>query len=351
MIDKLMFKRLVGIILILIIIISVTNVIIDPYFHYHKPLDFLSYPIEYERYQNDGIVKHFDYDAIITGTSMAENFKTSELDRLFGVNSIKVPESGATYKEINNLLEKSLISNNRIKLIIRGLDTSRFFDQKDEMRYEEESYPNYLYNDSLLDDYQYILNKSTLFSSLSVIANTVVGNETTSFDEYSNWMKEYELGEENVNYQRSEKVNNISALSVADKERIKDNIRQNVTDLVIKNPNTDFYLFFTPYSICYFDNLFLNGKLNRHLDAEKVVIEELIKYDNVHLFSFFNDTEIITNLDNYIDIIHYGEDINSYILNCMKNGTNIITNNNYLEYCQKEKNFYLNFDYDSYFNK
>ena len=59
------------------------NGIVDPYFHYHKPLAGLEYAIYDERYQNDGIVKHFDYDAILTGTSMTENFKTSEFDALF----------------------------------------------------------------------------------------------------------------------------------------------------------------------------------------------------------------------------------------------------------------------------
>ena len=58
---------------------SVT-IYIDPYFHYHAPLQGLEYPISNERYQNDGIIRHFPYNAIITGTSMTENFKASELD-------------------------------------------------------------------------------------------------------------------------------------------------------------------------------------------------------------------------------------------------------------------------------
>ena len=64
--------------------------IFDPYFHYHKPFSFISYRLYDERYINDGISRHFDYDAIITGTSMAQNFKTSEVDALFGVESVKV---------------------------------------------------------------------------------------------------------------------------------------------------------------------------------------------------------------------------------------------------------------------
>ena len=65
---------------------------IDPFFHFHKPYtDVYYYNLNNQRSQNDGICKHFDYDALITGTSLTENFKTSEFDKIFGVNSVKVP--------------------------------------------------------------------------------------------------------------------------------------------------------------------------------------------------------------------------------------------------------------------
>ena len=35
-------------------VIAVITIIIDPFFHYHKPLESLEYPMLYERYQNDG---------------------------------------------------------------------------------------------------------------------------------------------------------------------------------------------------------------------------------------------------------------------------------------------------------
>ena len=71
----------------------------DPFFHYHAPLGRFAYPINNQRYQNDGITRHFSYDSIITGTSMTENFKKSEADEIFGADFIKVPFSGGSYKE------------------------------------------------------------------------------------------------------------------------------------------------------------------------------------------------------------------------------------------------------------
>lgn len=92
-------KWLYGILIssfIAFLFIGIFNIIIDPYFHYHKPVKSLQYELKLsnQRYQNDGIVKNFEYDAIITGSSMTENFRTSELNDLFCVNSIKVPYGG-----------------------------------------------------------------------------------------------------------------------------------------------------------------------------------------------------------------------------------------------------------------
>ena len=69
--------------LILLIIIGGVVAYIDPFFHYHKPNSTFYYTLDNARSQNDGILKHFDYDAVITGSSITENFKTSEFDLLF----------------------------------------------------------------------------------------------------------------------------------------------------------------------------------------------------------------------------------------------------------------------------
>ncbi|MEH2957501.1 hypothetical protein [Candidatus Merdisoma sp. JLR.KK006] len=109
-----------GSVFLLLTVLGTVTVVVDPYFHYHAPLDSLEYPIQDERYQNDGIVKHFEYDAIITGSSMVQNFKTTEFGGLFHINAIKIPFSGGSYKEINENLERAVEANPDIQLVIRG---------------------------------------------------------------------------------------------------------------------------------------------------------------------------------------------------------------------------------------
>ena len=145
---------------------------VDPYFHYHKPdVDNYFYSLDNERSQNNGISKHFDYDAIITGTSMVANFKTSEFDEVFKVNSVKIPYSGGSYKEINDNLKVALENNPNLKTIIRGLDYEIILAPKDQMRDDLGIYPEYLYDNNPLNDVKYIFNRDVLFGRVYIMGS------------------------------------------------------------------------------------------------------------------------------------------------------------------------------------
>lgn len=339
-----------GLSLTVILLFGILAVIIDPFFHYHGPLNFMHYRIADERYQNDGIAKHWTYNAMITGTSMTENFKTSEFDEIFGVNSIKVGFPGGTYRELNQIILTGLRNNPSLETIVSSVDQANFLDTKDEMGYD--SYPTYLYDDELFNDIQYLSNKLTMEYVFTDILYTLRGTPTTSFDDYGRWQESFNFGKESVDYfyqRRSEKAKILTNLSIEDKEIIKSNISQNFLSTAKNYSDIDFYLFFPPYSIYYFDSLNQDGELEMHLDAEKYVIELLLGCDNIHLFSFFTDSDLITNLDNYRDMVHYSADINSQILVWMKEGEYALTLENYEEYCADEREFLLSYDYDSLF--
>ncbi|MCI8416050.1 MAG: hypothetical protein HFI33_00895 [Lachnospiraceae bacterium] len=328
------------------------TIVVDPYFHYHIPLGFLEYPIDNERYQNDGILKHFQYDAVITGSSMTQNFKTSEFDKIFGVNSVKVSFSGASYKEINENLERAVLANSEIKIILRGLDYHALLFDKDKMRYELDFYPIYLYDNILCNDVKYIFNKTVLLDdTYGVIEYSKLGKRTTTFDEYGNWMEGRKFGKEALDelYERPEKEDMLE-MKKEDEESLRENLRQNVIQLAEQNPQIEFYLFFTPYSIYYWDQINQEGMLKKQLEAEKLAIEILLEYDNIHLFSFFDEFKMICDLDNYKDTLHYSENINTQILLWMRDGEHLLTKENYQEYCNREYEFYGNYDYNALFS-
>lgn len=320
------------------------TIVIDPYFHYHKPLESLEYRIYNERYQNDGIVKHFDYDALITGTSMIQNFKTSEMDALFGTHSIKIPFSGAAYKEVSENIERAISANSNLKTVVWGLDYNRFYGDFNATRYE--SYPTYLYDDNPFNDVNYFFNKSVAISDTfkNVIEFTNEGGHTTTFDEYNNWNGAHVFGKEAILSQISRPN---KTQDVAYSKLNPQNIEQNVLTLVKAHPEIDFYLFWTPYSIISFDIENQRGELKNILKWEKEAIELMYPYKNLHLYSFFDEFDMITDLDNYKDILHYSEDVNSYILESMAKKDHEVTADNYEAYCQNIWDFYTQYDYDS----
>ena len=320
---------------------------VDPYFHYHMPnTDNYYYALDNQRSQNDGIIKHFEYNALITGTSMTENFLTSELDEIFGVNSIKVSYSGGSYKEMNDSLKNAFKYNPDLKLIVRGLDTNKFFDTADEMRNDLGSYPTYLYDENPFNDVNYLFNKDVIF--YRVYAMEEGSNEgITSFDDYSRWQDDYTYGINTVAPDRVsfDGVGEPVHLTDEKKESIRESITQNVTALADEYPEVDFYYFMTPYSILSYKDSVGDGTIYCQVEAEQYIIELILEHENIKLFSFNGVEEYVTDLNNYKDLNHYAQWINSYMLRCMYEGKYRLTKDNYEEYLEKELSLFTGYDY------
>ena len=335
-------------------LIAAVVIYVDPFFHFHGTLPQFQYLISQERYQNDGILRHFDYDAIITGSSMTECFKTSEFDELFGTHSVKVPLSGGSYREIGDVVRAAEKHNDHVKLVLRCLDYLRILDNKDSGMYADYLYPTYLYDDNVFNDVNYVFNKDVLITNVTdVFVQTLSGKKTTTFDEYSNWTARFTFGKETLDSKYSPSSifspGYYAVMTVEDYHNILENVTLNVTDIADANPDTEFLLFFPPYSIYYFDELYRKQILDRHFVAEKYVIELLLEHENIHLYSFFLKDDVICNLDNYQDNTHYHESINSEILRWIKAGDGELTKENYEAYCEAEQAFFLNYDYDALF--
>lgn len=331
---------------------------IDPFFHYHKPdTENYFYTLDNERSQNDGIMKHFDYQGLITGTSMTENFKASQAGELFGCEFIKVPFFGATFREINDNLKTAVSSNENLKIVIRGLDQYMFCYDKDEIRGDMGKHPTYLYNDSLFDDTNYVFNRDVLFKRVYPMMRATGEPDfqagITSFDDYENWMGAgWGFGYNAVypdGMQPMEQKEQMP-LSAEDREKATGNIRQNITALPKENPQIDFYYFLTPYSAAWWRILYYDGLLERHLEVERLAIEEMLQCPNIHIFSFDCFTDITGNLDNYRDVNHYSESINALILQYMHDGTGELTKDNYEAYLTQLEELYMNYDYDALAN-
>lgn len=173
-----------------------------------------------------------------------------------------------------------------------------------------------------------------------------LGPGITSFDEYVAWQNSCTFGIDAVcpdGITLNESVKESISLSEEEKNIIQENIHVNVTSLAKEYPNVTFYYFFTPYSVLWW----ADRSVNRQIEAEQYVIELLLEYDNIKLYSFNNRTDITTDLNHYKDALHYATWINSLMLKWMHDGEYLLTKENYMDYLEEERAFYTEFDYES----
>jgi len=312
-------------------VLGALTVIADPYFHYHAPVKGLAYELSdtRQRYINDGISKHFEYDALLTGTSMMENSRTSTFEELFGVTAVKVPYEGSSMKETDQNLRRAIAANPRLKMVFRSIDYFIIILEKDEQLYPEELYPNYLYDANPFNDVSYIFNKTVLLeNTLPTLSRTLQGKKMTSFDDYS-LMPAEQFGIEAPAF-AAPAPEGVYA-SAEQLEKTAGNILQNVRQTIQDNPQIDFYMVLSPYSVVYWNRMRAMGTVDDHLDVEQKAAELLVGLENVHLFSFYDCPEIIGNLDFYMDECHYNADVLDIIFEYMAKGEHRLTEENYVE--------------------
>ena len=336
-------RTIVGILGIMIFVVLL-QIIVDPYFHYHKPIT--KYRLNDERYINDGIARHFDYDAIITGNSLCQNFSTSQYDELFGTNCVKLPYSGAGYKEIWESLGRALEYNDGVKEVLVCMDLQDLDREADWERYEGN--PTYLYDDNVFNDIKYIFNKDAIYrGALYNLIWTVTGHESTSMDEYSSW--ERETGPEVACASLQIIPNDVDPdgwnYDDEDEERVRNNVYSNIIPVIEKYPQVEFKIVVPPSSVARWAEYCLNNQVEYRIDGLEYALGELILLPNAEIYAFDDAYDVTTNLDLYSDTIHYNASINEWMLKSVYNGGHYLDNTLFLEYFDGIRKFYLEYDY------
>lgn len=323
------------------------TVVIDPFFHYHAPVKEFPYQIDNQLSQNPGMAKHMEYDSVMLGSSMTVNFESDWFLEDMNLNLLKLCYNGAYPKDIRNIMSQIDEKGEAPKRVFLGVDLASYSGETEETKYPV---PEYLYNDSLPDDVNYLYNKGVL---LDYILKPVVENEPTNLSSvYASeqvlkdcYSREYVLS----HYQVPEK-NDAYFPEDMFIEGLENNLRANILPIIEEHPETDFTLFFPPYSILYWYEYVQNNQMDAVMYEYGYFMEKLLVYENVELFFFPAEKEIVTNLDLYADTGHYKQEINRYMTKCFADGTNRITAENYKEKLSEMKKLIDTYDYEALFS-
>lgn len=343
------YKRYIRILLILFILIMFTSAaliaVIDPFFHYHKPLKGIHYVIDNQLTQNLGIAKNFDYDSVILGSSMTINFDSDLFGEVMGLNTVKLSYNGAYPKDIDNIMQLVIQSKNALSHIFLGID---IFTYKAPYGITAYGIPDYLYDDSYLNDIFYLLNKDVL---LDYILVPQIQREDTPLNEaYWNWPYMIYSAEWVIANYEQPTVFADSLPADSYQDNIAENLRTCIIPYIEVMPDTEFVVFFPPYSILYWYTRYADGSLEAELAGEKQIIEELLAYPNVSVYYFQNQYDFIINLDNYTDYTHYIHEMNDQMTLCFaeEDCPYKLTAENYETVLNEMKAWLAECDFESY---
>ena len=132
----------------------------------------------------------------------------------------------------------------------------------------------------------------------------------------------------------------IVSFTKEDEERVRENVTANYVKTALDNPDVTFYFYLPPYSIYYWQDLLKTGQLEAQLKAEELAVSLMTDAPNIHVFGYADRIDITGNLDNYMDILHYGDWINEEIMNMIYKGEGELTKGNYRAYFQRVRELY-----------
>ena len=133
-------------ILALLAVCGATVYLVDPCLYYRMPERYQ--PVFFsERYQAAGLVRNVEADTVLMGTSMAANYRASQIGETFGGTAVRVTVPDGYFSEFDKVMNVLFRARDPQRVVF-GLDLNILV--RDESCVTA-AMPDYLYNDNPLD--------------------------------------------------------------------------------------------------------------------------------------------------------------------------------------------------------
>lgn len=330
--------------LLLLFLYASIIICIDPYLHYHAPWFGMQPVLSKERYQNPGAAAHLEYDSMLLGSSMSENFKVSQFDEAFECKTMKLSSEALRTGSLKWMFEIAY-KDHDIKNVFLGMDMDPLLDTYGNYYFP---IPEYLYDDNPFNDLEYLLNKEVFADVLQTVVKNKMQN-VPSLDEAYNWSDGVIFSKEAA--LASVSWDMLTPGTTIDRSVYIENAKLNLTNIlpyIEAHPETEFYIFYPPYSILWWNMHISQGDIDDIFNLVRYSTKEFLAYDNVKLYSFQDIESVICNLDNYKDYNHYSPMINEQIIAWLENDQYRLTKGNYLDRINTFETFVKSYNYQSF---
>lgn len=352
-------------VVICIAFITFTSLYInDPLQVFHKDYQNKSKLLDNMRYQAAGLINNFKYDSLILGTSMLANTSTQEAHQFLGGNFINISIFGGDFYERSLLLNHALKTKSIKQVIYSMDDTYLNLTQASSSQYA------YLYDEDFLNDFKIYLNKKYLLKCfLGFSKKEECTGKGKDIYRPSAWYQEARykrhfggltnLLRNQENERANEIYKNIASIASKIQQGKKQplvNIKEKQTDaynyidkyllsIVKKYPNTQFILVFPPYSRLVYSQWaqYNLSYYKTHQSVLRYLAKKSDKYHNLEVYAWA-DNDFLDDIANYKDPNHYSHDINTWMLNAIKDKNGQLNSSNIDAYIKRIDTKNLNYD-------
>ena len=318
---------------------------VDPFFHYHAPLKSFPYVVDDQVDMNPGLAAHMDYDSVLLGSSMTVAFDTDWFMEDMGLKTQKLSYNGAYPKDQAIILDKIFkAKGDSVKRVFLGIDELNYSSDTEQTKFEP---TDYIYDDNVINDVKYIWNKTVLLDY--VIKPLVDRSDASEWNKiYKPWWQpmHYNLANVRLYYTPAPETPD---KTTADEyiEGIRANLDANILPYIEAHPDTEYTIFYPPYSILYWYDAKRQDQIDSIIAKYDYMTRRLLEYDNVEVYFFQNDRDIICDFDNYADHTHYSPEVCHYMTDCMAEGKRRVTLQDLDKELEDLKDLAENYDYDS----
>lgn len=295
-----------------------------------------------ERYEMAGLIRRQDYSSVLIGTSLAANFRASWFTQGTGNKTLKITFPDGRLSEFDTALDLAFRTHGALDTVYFCLDPTMLVREE-----QGSELPEYLYNDSPLDDIQFYLNGESV--ALAVKSLVWKDQDKVTLDDAYVWdgSSEFSVWAALANYHRPA-ASGVELPEDAFLETAKRNMDV-ICGWMEEHPGTRFVVWFPPYSILFWDKMLREGKADAVLKAVEYASLRMIEYDNAAVHSFLHAFGYIVWLEHYADHIHCDAQYTYWEAEMLMENKWRITQENCTLRLNELRDFYLSYNFEELF--
>ncbi|MEE2681562.1 MAG: hypothetical protein VX641_04230, partial [Planctomycetota bacterium] len=290
------------------------------------------------RWQNPSLIKQSlrgadtEFDTVLMGTSMGQNFIPSELQSALGSGRVLKLNMPGSLPEMDLLVMEMVLQSPNVRRVL--WEISPHYSRVETTSLSQmDTFPLHLYGDGWTDLTRTLFSADTTRMSLRSLTN---GHQTLEYDNWNTWYIEDQWSE----WREAQLLERLPALTGkvlsvhprtepilcrSEEGEIEFGypIIDRVAELIRQRPDVEFDFFFPPRSALYYAQI--EEDLDRLLEMEPHFVRRLTGPAGVDVHGFGDVGEIVLDLNHYKDEGHYGPEINRWMAKAIGERTHRLT--------------------------